>query len=250
MAETKNAKPEAKKAKPASGKRAAKGKEKEEPRHSTFREYYVTTAVMTIFALFVTTYVVHPMTVPTPSMAPTILVGDRLLIDKFTVRNGFIDPLPLTPVHKIKRGDIIVFKYPKDPEVLYVKRAIGLPGETIDIRNRQVYINGQPIQEPYKVHIRRFFTGMEQGDNMPPTPVPLGFYFMMGDNRDDSADSRFFGLLPEGHIVGRPLVVFWSYEDDPGAQDVTGVDLLALYIKRIIYFIPKTRWTRTFHMVR
>ena len=213
MAETKSAKPEPKKPKAAGAKKTgAKAKEKEEPRHSTFREYYVTTAVMTIFALFVTTYVVHPMTVPTPSMVPTILVGDRLLIDKFTVRNGFIQPLPLTAEHQIKRGDIIVFKYPKEPEVLYVKRAIGLPGETIEVRNKQVYINGQPIEEPYKVHSRHFFTGLEQGDNMPPQPIPAGFYFMLGDNRNASFDSRHFGSVKEESIVGKVLVVYGSID--------------------------------------
>jgi signal peptidase I len=256
MADKKNAKADVKK--PKNGK--AKGttaKVAEEPQqHSTLREYYVTTAVMTIFALFVTTYVVHPMTVPTPSMVPTILVGDRLLIDKFTVRNGFIDPLPLTPVHKIKRKDVIVFKYPNEPEILYVKRAIGLPGETIAIRDKQVYINGQALNEPYAVHIDpsirpyHFFGGTDPRDNMPPEVIPPKSYFMMGDNRDDSADSRYFGFLPESHIVGRPLVVFWSYEDDPDAYKLTGSEVLGLYVKRIIYFFPRTRWSRTGHIVR
>ena len=112
--------------------------------HSTLREYFITTVVCTIFALFVTTYVVHPMTVPTPSMVPTILVGDRLLIDKFTIRNGFVDGVPLAPTHEMKRGDILVFKFPEQPDVLYVKRLIGLPGETLEIRDKTVLIDGQP----------------------------------------------------------------------------------------------------------
>jgi signal peptidase I len=234
--------------------------EKSKPAHSTLREYYVTTVVMTIFALFVTTYVVHPMTVPTPSMVPTILVGDRLLIDKFTVRNGFVKAPPFTPQLPVRRGDIIVFKFPNQPEVLYVKRAIGLPGELIEVREKEVYINGGLLEETYKVHSDpnvypagpvHYFGGESRRDNYGPVQIPMGHYFMMGDNRDDSADSRYFGFLPEDHIVGRPLVVFWSYEDDPHAYRRTEFpDVLKLYAERVIYFVTRTRWSRTGHVVR
>ncbi len=239
-----------------------KEKEKEQratPEHSTLREYFVTTAVMTIFALFVTTYVVHPMTVPTPSMVPTILVGDRLLIDKFTVREAFLPGIPGVPGHKIKRGDIIVFKFPNQPEVLYVKRAIGLPGETLQIKSKTVFINGKPLVEPYKVHedptIRPFdsahYFNDSRRDHFGPIQIPADRYFMMGDNRDDSADSRYFGLLPKSHIVGRPLIVFWSFEDDKDAYlKTTAPELIKLYAERVLYFIPKTRWSRMFHVVK
>jgi signal peptidase I len=232
--------------------------DKEKPpvqQYSTLREYFVTTVVCTIFALFVTTYVVHPMTVPTPSMEPTILVGDRLLIDKFTIRNDFVPGPPLTPKHEVKRGDILVFKFPEQPEVLYVKRLIGLPGETIEIRERQVYVDGVAIEEPYKVHTdpisnrstHAFLTDPKR-NTYGPKKVPSGHFFMMGDNRDNSADSRYFGFLPQRHVVGRPLVVFWSYEDDERAYQRT--DLVKLYLERIVSFAWKTRWTRTGHIVR
>jgi len=237
-----------------------KEKEKDQgeaPEHSTLREYFVTTAVMTIFALFVTTYVVHPMTVPTPSMVPTILIGDRLLIDKFTVRNSFLSGLPGVPGRAIKRGDIIVFKFPNQPDVLYVKRAIGLPGETLQIKGKTVHINGKPLVEPYKVHedptVRPLdlHFGDSRRDHFGPIEIPADHYFMMGDNRDDSADSRYFGLLPKSHIVGRPLIVFWSYEDDKDAYlKNTGPELIKLYAERVIYFIPRTRWGRMFHVVK
>ncbi|RPI27634.1 MAG: signal peptidase I [Acidobacteria bacterium] len=244
----------------AETKKAKDDKQKEGQQHSTLREYYVTTVVMTIFALFVTTYVVHPMTVPTPSMEPTIMVGDRLLIDKFTVRNSFLPPVPGTPEHEIRRGDIIVFKFPKQPEVLYVKRAIGLPGDTVEIRSKNVYINGQQLDEPYKVHSdpnvypadpSHFYIGEGQRDNLSPVTIPPGHYFMMGDNRDDSADSRYFGLLPRDHIVGRPLIVFWSYEDERDAYLRTSTpEVLKLYAERVIYFFTRTRWSRMFRVVR
>ncbi len=229
------------------------------PQHSTLREYFVTTVVCTVFALFVTTYVVHPMTVPTPSMEPTILVGDRLLIDKFTIRNGFTIGLPFTPQHTLERGDVVVFKYPREPEVLYVKRAIGLPGETLEIRNKTVHIEGQPLDESYKVHSDayvypkrgRYQGNGDQRDNFGPVTVPEDFYFVMGDNRDDSADSRYFGFLPRDHIVGTPLVVFWSYEDDADAYLRSSFpEILQLYAERILFFFTRTRWSRLGHRVR
>jgi signal peptidase I len=218
--------------------------------YSTFREYFVTTAICTILALFVTTFILHPMTVPTPSMVPTILVGDRLIIDKFTVRTGLHSSNPLLPRHKIRRGDIIVFKYPQNPEVLYVKRAIGLPGERFEIRDKTVYIDGKPLQENYKVHSdpNVFAWGAyhdNRRDSLAPFTIPPHHYFMMGDNRDDSADSRYWGTLPEELIVGRPLFIFWSYEDDPYAYTKTNlVELVKLYGTRIVYFFSKTRWSR------
>lgn len=217
-----------------------------EPEHSTLREYFVTTVYCTIIALFVTTYVVHPMTVPTPSMEPTILVGDRLLIDKFTYRNSFAPGLGIAPRQEIERGDIVVFKFPEDPEVLYVKRVIGLPGETLEIRDRTVYINGRPLDEPYKVHKEDpHHMNLGRGDHFGPVNIPENSFFMMGDNRDDSADSRYFGFLPREYVVGRPLVVFWSYEDGPYTHQQQGlVDQLQLYAERVLFFLTRTRWSR------
>ena len=235
--------------------------QQQEPGQSTLREYFLTTVVCTIFALFVTTYVVHPMTVPTPSMEPTILVGDRILIDKFTVRNGFLEgSLSVAPTHSIQRQDILVFKFPEEPEVLYVKRLIGLPGETLEIKDKQVYINGEPLEEPYKHHsdpttFRRRpiphgfgFVGDFERDNYGPVKIPQGHYFMMGDNRDNSADSRYWSFLLQTYVVGRPLLVFWSYQDGPTAH--TRTDYVKLYAERVINFFNKTRWNRTFRLIR
>jgi len=229
--------------------------------YSTLREYFVTTVVCTIFALFVTTYVVHPMTVPTPSMEPTILVGDRLLIDKFTMRNGARGQLPLTPEQDVERGDVVVFKYPQQPEVLYVKRAIGLPGEMLEIRDKTVYIEGKPLEEPYKVHsdsyvyprsdLHHVFSPDFKRDNFGPVVIPENSLFVMGDNRDDSADSRYFGFLPLNYIVGTPLVVFWSYEDEADAYLRTSLpELIQLYAERILFFFTRTRWDRMGQIVR
>ena len=246
---------------PPAGEEAEQPKGEEQEEYGILREYFVTIIVCTIFALFVTTYVVHPMTVPTPSMEPTILVGDRLLIDKFTIRNGFRTGLPVTPRHSIERGDIVVFKFPRQPEVLYVKRTIGLPGERLEIKNKIVHINGAPLDEPYKFHSDNYvysdqgqfhmFGGDFKRDNYGPIIIPENSYFVMGDNRDDSADSRYFGLLPRNHIVGSPLFVFWSYEDDSDAYLRSSLtEILSLYAERTFFFLTRTRWNRMGRVVR
>ena len=222
------------------------------------REYFVTMVVSVIFALFVTTFVAHPMSVPTPSMDTTILVGDRLVVDKFTIRPGPESWRDKIFLHRpIRRQDIIVFKYPKNPSVPYVKRVIGLPGDKLQVINKQIYINDKPIDEPYKKHIDSTiysdpnigYAQYYKRDNFGPILIPEKSYFMMGDNRDNSEDSRFWGFVPESHIIGRPLFVFWSYEDDPYRELNTG-ETVALYLKRALNFLNKTRWTRTFHLIR
>jgi signal peptidase I len=230
----------------------------QEPQIGWVREYFVTMVVSVIFALFVTTFVAHPMSVPTPSMDSTILVGDRLVVDKFTIRPGPESWRDKIFLHRaIQRQDIIVFKYPKNPSVPYVKRVIGLPGDTLQIINKQVHINGKPIDEPYKRHIdSNIYSDPNIGypqayrrDNFGPITIPERSYFMMGDNRDNSEDSRFWGFVPESHVIGRPLFVFWSYEDDPYRELDTG-ETVSLYLKRTLNFFNKTRWTRTFHLIR
>ncbi len=239
-------------------KKEKQGKESPEPEIGWVREYFVTMVVSVIFALFVTTFVAHPMSVPTPSMDTTIMVGDRLVVDKFTIRPGPESWRDSVFLHRpIRRGDIIVFKYPKDPTTPFVKRTIGLPGDEIKIINKQVLVNGKPLDEPYKRHIDRntysdpnfAYPEAYKRDNFGPVTVPEKCYFMMGDNRDNSDDSRFWGFVPESNIIGRPLFVFWSYEDDPYRQLDTG-ETVALYLKRVLNFFNKTRWTRTFHTIR
>ena len=188
---------------------------------SVFREYFLTIVICSVVALFVTTYVVHPMSIPTPSMEPTILVGDRVLVDKFTIRNGFKEGLPLLPSYQIQRHDIIVCKSPIQPDILLVKRVIGLPGETLEIRDKIVHIEGTPLVESFTNHSddRIYSSGgpnplipMDR-DNYGPVTIPEDSYFVMGDNRDDSLDSRFWRFLPRHHIVGKPLFIWMSSEN-------------------------------------
>jgi len=229
-------------------------KQKVPMQYSTLREYFVTIVLCTIVALFLTTYVVHPMSVPTPSMEPSILVGDRVLVDKFTFRNGFESILPLTPVRQVARQDIIVCKSPLQPDILLVKRVVGIPGDTFEIRNKAVYIDGELLEEPYKQHSDPTVHEVGQSlpirsgtqrDNYGPVIIPTEHYFMMGDNRDNSLDSRYWNFLPARNIVGKPLIIFWSYQDPPNAHLKTSVfELVELYAKRITFFITRTRWSR------
>ena len=227
---------------------------------SVFREYFELIAETAIFVFFVMTFVVQAFQIPTGSMESTLLVGDFLLVNKLSyARPYFPIEKVLLPRKDLERHDIIVFKYPRELQKDFVKRIIALEGEKIEIKNKQVYIDGQAIDEPYKHHsdsdIRgnspQHFSFDIQRDNFGPVVIPDDSYFMMGDNRDDSADSRYFGFLEKEYIVGRPLIVFWSYEDDSDAYLRTSIpEMLKLYAERIIFFFTKTRWSRMGHLVR
>ena len=184
-----------------------------------------------VIAIFVITFIVQAFQIPSESMENTLLVGDYLLVNKLCYGGpGFGDHI--MPYQKIARGDIVVFHFPVDPTQHFVKRVIGLPGDKLRMVSKKVWINGKPIDEPY-VHFleppndlyRDFFPRLDI-----PAPrmegkwwvqmrklvedgqliVPEGHYFVMGDNRDDSEDSRYWGFVPQGNIIGRPLVIYWS----------------------------------------
>jgi signal peptidase I len=201
------------------------GKAERAYRKSTAREYFESICVAVILALFVRTFVVQAFKIPTGSMENNLLIGDHLLVNKFvfapTVSGAERTVLPIDP---IRRGDIIVFKYPEEPERDFIKRVIGLPGETIELRNKRVYIDNKPLDEPY-VHFL-FPPGENEGDReltdfdvrrrYGPVTVPQGHYFMMGDNRDNSQDSRYWGFLPREYVKGKALFVYFSFGEEPG----------------------------------
>ena len=195
------------------------------PRRFVF-EYTQAGLVAIIFALFVRTFLVQPFTIPSPSMEDTLLVGDYILVNKFVLAS-LASPFEraLMPLSDVRRGDVLVFRYPHDESQDYVKRAIALPGETIKIVDRVVYIQkpGQqgyvPILEPYSNHKDPGSVPPEL-DNFGPLTIPREQYFVMGDNRDNSLDSREWGLVPRDHIIGRALVIYWSFvgADPDGAR--------------------------------
>jgi signal peptidase I len=163
---------------------------------------------------------VNAYKLPTGGMEPTILIGDHVLID--ATAYGYRLPLQVTPSYRLRpasRGDIAVFRYPGNPSQHFMKRVVGLPGETVEMRNGTVHIDGQPLAEPYAV------TRGDEGSNAAtwgPEVVPAGHYWMLGDNRDNSKDSRYWGFLPERELIGRVVVVYLSLEQDRSGR-VRGV---------------------------
>ena len=220
-----------------------------------------------LILLFGTTTLVQAFIVPTPSMDTTVMVGDHLLVDKLSYAPAGFLSKHLLPYTEPKRGDVIVFRYPMDISQNYVKRVIGVPGDHIHVRDKVVFLNGKPLTEPYTQHV---FPGIEPyRDNFPSEPfgpvadralqmlannvvngelvVPPDSYFAMGDNRDNSLDSRYWGFVPRENIVGKPLVIFWSY-DAPTEEWVGNAGNHYLDLAKNFFF--KTRWNRTLKMVR
>jgi signal peptidase I len=208
---------------------------------STAREYFESIVIAVILALFIRTFVVQAFKIPTGSMEPNLLVGDHLLVNKFVFGPAIIDgERAVLPMRSVRRGDIVVFKYPEEPDRDFIKRVIGLPGDTLEVRQRLVLINGEPLDEPYAHFLFPAGdedTGFDVRSRYGPVTVPEGHVFAMGDNRDNSQDSRYWGFLPLAYVKGRALMVYWSFETPRGGNPVTG-------------FFSGTRWGRLFHQIR
>jgi signal peptidase I len=227
---------------------------------STIREYFESIVIAVILALFIRTFVVQAFKIPTGSMENNLLIGDHLLVNKFAFgpTESSIERA-LLPVRTVKRGDIIVFKYPEEPDRDFIKRVIGLPGETIELRAKKVYVNGTPLDEPY-VHFleppgasSEFHetTSTDVRERYGPVTVPANQYFVMGDNRDNSQDSRYWGFLPRGYIKGKALFVYWSYEAGrEDYQDAGPGDTLKGLGSVVAHFFTRTRWDRILHQIR
>jgi signal peptidase I len=188
---------------------------------STAREYFESLVIAGILALFVRTFDFQAFKIPSGSMEPNLLIGDHLLVNKmvFGPTGSSLERMVM-PVRSVVRGDVLVFKYPEEPSRDFIKRVVGLPGETLELKGTQVYINGQPLSEPYALY-QRLPDMLLPGDvrrAYGPVTIPDGHYFMMGDNRDDSQDSRYWGFLPAGHIKGRALFVYWSFGGPDGTR--------------------------------
>jgi signal peptidase I len=216
-------------------------------RKSTIREYFESILITAIIALFATTFVVQAFKIPTGSMESNLLIGDHLLVNKFVygLHSGFL--ARLLPYKDPKRGDVIVFKYPNSPEVAYVKRLIGMPGDKVEMIGRTVYVNGRALNENYTQYIDPGSTY----DHYGPYQVPQGQYFAMGDNRDNSQDSRFWGTVPRDYILGKALVIYWSFETPRDEYLRTSIlDRIKQYGDVVFNFFTKTRWRRTFKVIR
>ena len=243
----------------------AKSRKRNKPERGTIAEWTVTILLL----LFGTTTLVQAFVIPTGSMEDTLLIGDHLLVDKLAYAPAGPVSKHFLPYRDVKRGDIIVFRYPVDIRQTFVKRVIGVPGDHIRIENKQVVLNGVRLREPYKYHKTEYVDGYR--DNFPGQPylqlspgaiemlekhvaggeivVPPQSYFAMGDNRDNSLDSRYWGFVPRANIIGKPVIIYWSYATttDRLADPTIGVDHLLDLAQN---FFKKTRWRRTFMLIR
>lgn len=195
-----------------SRRRAARDKKK-----SAVREYTEAIVVAVILALFIRAFVVQAFKIPSGSMKTTLLIGDHILVSKFSygIKVPILDK-ELIHWDDPQRGDIVVFKYPQDPSKDFIKRVIGLPGDTIEIRDKKVFVNGQLLHEPYaRFTDPRILPGsVSPRDNLGPIVVPSHSFFVMGDNRDESYDSRFWKFVDESELKGKAFIIYWSWNSD------------------------------------
>jgi signal peptidase I len=223
---------------------------------SVAREYLESVVVAVILALFIRTFVVQAFKIPTGSMETNLLIGDHLLVNKVIYSPSAL-PLEdwLLAKKPVQRGHVVVFKFPEDPTRDFIKRVIGLPGETVEIKDKTVFINGQALVEPYAhfleppLHRDDPEYGLRSEgtrDNWGPEVVPPGQLFVLGDNRDNSRDSRFWHFLPRDQVKGRALLVYWSYAASREEYNRTGLD----WLRDTLSALAKTRWDRFFHLIR
>jgi len=224
-----------------------------------------------VIAIFVITFLVQAFQIPSESMENTLLIGDYLLVDK--VQYG--DPGlwgNILPYHQIKRGDIVVFRWPVHPEQHFVKRVIGIPGDRVRLVNGKVFVNGQAVEDTYAVHKDGNFDGFR--DDFPATRyfspqvtaswwadiprwtrngalvVPEDSYFVLGDNRDRSLDSRYWGFVPRENIIGRPLLIYWSLEEGNADYAVPTDGKITRFLYSMWHLPQNARWHRTLHVIR
>lgn len=217
--------------------RAAPGRS---PR-SILREILEAVPIAVVFALFVRTFLLQAYVVPTASMEDNILVGDHLIVNKFVFAPRAV-PLfePFLPQRAVSRGDVFVFKFPNDPARDFVKRAVAVGDDVVEIRDKVVFVNGTALAEPEVTHSDRRIDAAGRRDQFGPARVSRGQIFALGDNRDSSNDSRFWGTVPAANVKGRALLVYWSVAPGRGG----GV------LRRTADFFARTRWNRTFLPVR
>lgn len=256
------------------GVQATANTSNQEQRRPPARNGVAEWAVTILLLLFGTTTLVQAFVIPTGSMEDTLLIGDHLLVDKLAYAPAGSFSKYVLPYEKPKHGDIIVFRYPGDITQTFVKRVIGVPGDRIKMIDRIVYRNGVRLNEPYVYHKFPYDPGR---DNFPgePSPfaeglqaqlqqdmlqhhvvngeavVPPDSYFAMGDNRDNSLDSRYWGFVPRDNIIGKPLLIYWSYR--ASTADLAGTSVQSWFDHFVDlgeHFFTRTRWDRTFRLIR
>jgi len=247
----------------------------EKPRETTV-EFLASLAAVLVTGLFIITFIVQAFEIPSSSMENTLLIGDHVFVN----REQFAPPTrwlaPILPYRQIHHGDIVVFLSPAEPGLYVVKRIIGIPGDRLHLRDGVVYRNGEKLNEPYVIHQTGELSYNPYRDNFPSvapsemsnvTPdwelalpqhvegddlvVPANSFFGMGDNRDVSLDSRYWGFIPRENVIGRPMFIYWSFETPAGQYLEREVSQrIAFLVHVVVHFFDETRWRRTFRVVR
>ena len=184
---------------------------------SKLQEYIEAIILAIVIAFFIRTFVIQAYKIPSGSMKPTLLIGDHILVSKFNY--GIKLPLirsTLLPIGTPKRGDIVVFIYPEDRSKDFIKRLVGVPGDTIEIRDKKILINGLPYKDEHGVYVDHMIIpgSVQPRDNFGPVTVPEKKLFVMGDNRDESYDSRFWGMVDQRDVLGKALIIYWSWNGE------------------------------------
>jgi len=247
----------------------------EKPRETTV-EFLASLAAVLVTGLFIITFIVQAFEIPSSSMENTLLIGDHVFVNReqFSPRTNWLGPV--LPYRNVRDGDIVVFLHPAEPGLYVVKRIIGIPGDHIHLRNGVVYRNAQKMTEPYVIHQEGTDSTNPYRDDFPAVPpsefnnvvpewqltmhqyiqgddivVPPDRYFVMGDNRDVSYDSRYWGFVPRENLIGRPLFIYWSFETPADQYLQKGFSQRIGFLAHVvIHFFDETRWRRTFRIVR
>lgn len=208
------------------------------------REYLETIVVCVMILIFARTFVFMQSKIPTESMKDTLLVGDYILVNRYQYGAKGDLGFPWLGQREIRRHDVIVFRFPENPDVDYVKRVIGLPGDEVRMNQGMIFINGKPLDEPYVIPAHRRLSS-----HMNPVIVPEDSYFALGDNRDNSRDSRAWGFVPRSMIKGRAFFIWYSYEEDPNDHLNVGTRRIVSILKKARYFFERTRRDRIFSWI-
>jgi len=244
----------------------------QEKKRETTMEFIASMAVVLVVGLFIITFNLQAFEIPSSSMVETLLIGDHLFVDRagFAPKTTWLDPL--LPYRDVRRGEIAVFISPAQPGLYLVKRIVAVPGDRIHLRNGVLYLNGEPQSEPYVLHNGTYDPYRDDFPSVPPGQgggataewaltmeshvqngelvVPQGSYFGMGDNRDVSYDSRYWGFIPRANVVGSPMFIYWSFDTPANQYLKTGIaDRIAFIAKVIVRFPIDTRWNRMFKLV-
>ena len=226
---------------------------------SVLREYTEAFIIAVIFLRFTQIFILQTFYIPSGSMEKTLLIGDHLFVNRYIYGPASTVLEKVLPARGVQRGDIVVFRSPENPNIDVVKRCVGVPGDTIDVRAKQLYINGKAVQDAsYAIHSDpiiyselSFNDQYRRRDNFGPETVPAGHYFCMGDNRDQSYDSRFWGMLPRHLVKGRALFIYWSNGGPTDDGEWRGMGARVRQLARTAAgFFTNTRWERTFRLIR